>query len=118
MPLTNTFVSPRATVWRLCCVQMEQAAHTGAMSSRQHRSTVKTLNGQHDPDERMVYQIRITGQLGREWTDWLEGLAITLDNNGDTLLTCPIVDQAALYGVLKKVRVGVPLVSVTRMRAT
>ncbi len=64
----------------------------------------------------MVYQIRITGHLGREWTDWFEGLAITLEANGDTLLTGPVVDQAALHGVLKKVRdLGMPLVSVTRV---
>ena len=70
-----------------------------------------------DSGEPMVYQIRITGHLGREWTDWFEGLAITLEANGDTLLTGPVVDQAALHGVLKKVRdLGMPLVSVTRVR--
>jgi len=64
----------------------------------------------------MVYQIRIRGHLGREWTDWFEGLAITLEGNGETLLTGPVVDQAALYGVLKKVRdVGMPLISVNRV---
>ncbi len=65
----------------------------------------------------MVYQISITGHLGREWTDWFEGLAITLKDNGDTLLTGPVVDQAALHGLLKKVRdLGMPLVSVKRVR--
>ncbi len=64
----------------------------------------------------MVYQIRITGHLGREWADWFEGLAITLEDNGDTLLTGPVVDQAALHGLLKKVRdLGMSLVSVTRV---
>jgi hypothetical protein len=78
---------------------------------------VNTRNRQRDPDEPMVYHIRITGHLGREWTDWFEGLAITLEANGDTLLTGPVVDQAALHGVLKKVRdLGMPLVSVTRVR--
>ena len=73
-------------------------------------------NRQRDPDEPMIYHIRITGHLGREWTDWFEGLAITLEANGDTLLTGPVVDQAALHGVLKKVRdLGLPLVSVTRV---
>ncbi len=78
---------------------------------------MNTRNRQRDPDAALVYQIRITGHLGREWTDWFDGLAITLEANGDTLLTGPVVDQAALHGVLKKVRdLGMPLVSVTRVR--
>jgi hypothetical protein len=64
----------------------------------------------------MVYQIRIRGHLEHQWTDWFGGLTITLEDNGDTLLTGPVVDQAALHGVLKKVRdLGVPLISVNRM---
>ena len=62
----------------------------------------------------MVYQIRLTGHLGLHWTDWLGGLTITLEDNGDTLLTGPVVDQAALHGLLRKVRdLGLPLISVT-----
>ncbi len=61
----------------------------------------------------MVYQIRLKGHLGRQWTDWFGGLTITLEDNGDTLLTGPVVDQAALYGLLRKVRdLGMPLLSV------
>jgi hypothetical protein len=64
----------------------------------------------------MVYQIRIKGHLGSGWTNWFEGLTITLEDNGDTLLTGPVVDQAALHGLLKKVRdVGMPLLSVNRV---
>ena len=65
----------------------------------------------------MVYQIRVTGHLGREWTDWFEGLSITLEDNGETLLTGPVIDQAALHGLLRKVRdLGLPLLAVTLMK--
>jgi hypothetical protein len=75
-----------------------------------------TLEPKTDPSQSMVYQIKIEGHLCRQWTDWFEGLAITLQDNGDTLLTGPVTDQAALYGLLKKVRdLGMPLVSVIRV---
>jgi hypothetical protein len=62
-----------------------------------------------------VYQIRIEGHLGPEWSDWFGGLTIRLTDNGETLLTGTVVDQAALHGVLRKVRdLGMPLLSVTR----
>jgi hypothetical protein len=64
-------------------------------------------------DESGLYQIRLRGHLNNRWINWFEGLTITLEDNGDTLLTCRVVDQAALYGLLKKVRdLGMPLVSV------
>jgi hypothetical protein len=64
----------------------------------------------------MIYLIRIKGHQGREWTDWFEGLNIVLDDNGETLLSGPVVAQAALHGLLNKVRdLGMPLVSVNRM---
>lgn len=66
----------------------------------------------------MIYQIRIQGHLGPQWTDWFGGLTITLQDDGDTLLAGPVADQAALYGLLKKVRdLGMPLVSVIRVDA-
>ena len=69
------------------------------------------------PDESMIYQIRIKGHLSSQWTDWFEGMAITLEDNGDTLLTGLVVDQAALYGLIKKVRdLGMPLRSVNHVR--
>jgi hypothetical protein len=65
----------------------------------------------------MIYQIRIKGHLGRQWSDWFGGLSITPDVNGDTLLTGPVVDQAALHGLLRKVRdLGMPLLSVVCVR--
>jgi hypothetical protein len=73
----------------------------------------KTPNSKIDKSQPPVYEIRIKGHLGSQWTDWFEGLTITLEDNGDTLLTGPVVDQAALHGLLKKVRdLGMPLVSV------
>lgn len=61
----------------------------------------------------MVYQIRVKGHLGLQWSAWFEGLAITLEEDGDTLLTGPVTDQAALHGLLRKVRdLGLPLLSV------
>lgn len=68
---------------------------------------------QKKPNQPVVYQIRIKGHLGHSWAGWFEGMIITLEADGDTLLTGPVVDQAALYGLLKKVRdLGLPLVSV------
>lgn len=71
------------------------------------------LQPKQTPTPAVVYQIRLKGHLGREWTDWFEGLTITQEEDGDTLLTGPVIDQAALHGLLKKVRdLGLPLISV------
>jgi hypothetical protein len=68
------------------------------------------------PNQPMVYQIRIKGHVDEQWTDWFEGLTITLEENGETLLTGQVVDQAALFGLLNKVRdLGISLVSVNRV---
>jgi len=64
-----------------------------------------------------VYEIRIKGHLEDRWAAEFEGLTITLEKDGDTLLTGPVVDQAALHGFLKKVRdLGLPLVSVSQVQ--
>jgi len=74
------------------------------------------LNPKPNSSQPMIYQIRIKSHLGSGWTDWFEGLTITLDDNGNTLLTGSVVDQAALHGLLKKVRdLGMPLISVNRV---
>ncbi len=66
-----------------------------------------------EPARPAVYQIRLKGQLGAEWAEWFEGLAVTLEEDGNTLLTGPLADQAALHGLLKKIRdLGMPLISV------
>lgn len=72
------------------------------------------LESKPTPFQPVVYQIRLKGHLGSQWTDWFEGLTITLEEDGDTLLTGPVIDQAALHGLLKKVRdLGMSLVSVS-----
>lgn len=72
----------------------------------------------HEADQPMVYQIRLKGHLGRQWTEWFGGLTITLADNGETLLTGPVADQAALHGLLKKVRdLGLPLVEVIQVKS-
>ncbi len=69
-----------------------------------------------DPDRPVIYQIRLKGHLGRAWTDRFADLTVTLEESGDTLLTGPVADQAALFGLLRKVRdSGVPLFSVNRI---
>ena len=75
--------------------------------SETHAST----EDHHEPG---VYEIRVKGHLDDKWADWFEGLTITREDNGDTLLTGRVIDQAALHGLLKKVRdLGLPLVSVS-----
>lgn len=70
-----------------------------------------------DPYQPMVYQIRLQGHLGPQWADWFGRMTITLEEGGDTLLTGAVVDQAALHGLLKKVRdLGMPLISAIRVK--
>ena len=70
-------------------------------------------NPKMDPGQPVIYQIRIKGHLGSQWADWFEGMTIRLEENEETLLSGPVVDQSALYGLLKKVRdLGLPLISV------
>ncbi len=67
-----------------------------------------------EPSRTESYQIRIKGHLGPQWAEWFEGLTITLAENGETLLTGPVVDQGALHGLLRKVRdLGLPLIAVS-----
>ena len=64
----------------------------------------------------MVYQIRVKGHLGPRWADWFGDMTITPEEGGETLLSGPVVDQAALHGLLRKVRdLGMPLISTIRV---
>jgi hypothetical protein len=76
----------------------------------------ETHSSTEDHYESGLYEIRLKGHLNDRWADRFEGLTITLEDNGDTLLTGPVVDQAALHGLLKRVRdLGLPLISVIRV---
>jgi hypothetical protein len=67
-------------------------------------------------DRPIIYQIRIKGHLGPRWSGWFDGLTITPEEGGETLLTGPVSDQAALHGLLRKVRdSGMPLISAVRV---
>lgn len=69
------------------------------------------------PPNVAFYEIRLKGHLDSQWATWFDGLTITLEENGDTLLSGPVADQAALHGLLKKVRdLGMPLVSVVQIQ--
>lgn len=70
-------------------------------------------NSKSDLAKSIIYQIRIKGHLGQQWMDWFDGLTITLEEDGNTLIVGTVVDQAALHGLIKKVRdLGLPLLSV------
>lgn len=64
-------------------------------------------------DRPLTCEIRLKGHLGQQWAEWFPGLTILLEEEGNTRLSGPVVDQAALHGLLKKVRdLGMPLLSV------
>lgn len=74
------------------------------------------FNSRAGPDQPLVYHIRVKGRLGGEWTAWFEGLTVTALDNGETLLAGPVADQAALHGLLRKVRdLGMPLLAVIQI---
>jgi hypothetical protein len=71
---------------------------------------------ERDPDEPRIFEIRIQGHLSQQWQDWFEGLIITLEEEGNTLLSGPVADQSALHGILKRIRhLGMPLLSVNSL---
>ena len=69
-------------------------------------------------DEQAIYQIRVKGNLDQKWSDWFDGFTVTLQADDETSLTGPVADQAALHGLLAKVRdLGLPLLSVKRVES-
>ena len=77
---------------------------------------MKTTHRKIVPGRTTVYQIRVQGHLDYDWSDWFEGLSITLEADGFTLLSGPVADQAALYGLLKRIHdLGLPLISVNQV---
>jgi hypothetical protein len=92
---------------------IEQVARTEMTNHKRYKVMSNNSDPTTNPSQPVVYRIRIKGHLGHQWTGWFEGLTITLEEDGDTLLTGLVIDQAALHGLLKKVRdLGMPLVSV------
>jgi hypothetical protein len=70
----------------------------------------------NDPDRPKIFEIRIKGHLGQQWANWFDGLTVTLEDGGSTLLNGPVVDQSALHGILKKIRdLGMPLLAVNQV---
>jgi hypothetical protein len=74
------------------------------------------MMGNREPAASEFYEIRIKGHLDSGWSVWFDGMAVTMEENGETALAGPILDQPALYGVLAKIRdLGLPLLSVKRI---
>ena len=106
-------MSTAGTPARLACLYTELVARTVITRENGHRQMPSRPDPQPDPGQPTIYVVRIDGHLDREWSDWFEGLAVTLAEDGTTLLSGPVADQAALHGLLKKVRdLGAPLISV------
>jgi hypothetical protein len=90
------------------------AAQTAMTVHNRHKMMSNKFSPKSHPRQPMVYKIRLEGHLGRQWDTWFEGLTLTREENGDTLLIGPVTDQAALHGLLRKVRdLGLPLLEVT-----
>ena len=79
-------------------------------------SDKQTFDEKHN--QQQCYEIRIKGHLDDQWAEWFEGLTITREDNGETLISGQVIDQAALHGLLKKIRdLGMPLISVNQVQS-
>lgn len=80
------------------------------------RAMTENTHPENESNEPAAYQIRIQGHLGPDWSGWFQDMSVTLEDHGQTLVSGPIADQAALHGLLKQVRdLGLPLLSVVRI---
>ena len=92
---------------------MKQVVQTVLTGDKRDKVMANDSNSQSEKAQPLIYQIRVKGHLGQHFTDWFEGFTITAQDRGSTLLTGPVVDQAALHGLLRKVRdLAMPLISV------
>jgi hypothetical protein len=96
---------------------IEQAAQKVMRDHKRYKVMSNLRDQKTNPSQTMIYQIRLKGHLDSQWTEWFDGLTVTLEEDGNTLLTGPVIDQAALHGLLKKVRdLGIPLLSVSQVQ--
>jgi hypothetical protein len=83
-----------------------------------HDPSIDSLSARPGADHTCVpqYEIRVKGHLGPRWAAWFDGLSLTTEEDGTTVISGPVVDQAALHGLLHKLRdVGIPLVSLIQL---
>jgi len=105
--------------WRSSRQPQSPRLGSSVVASQTRGAVMSNELGPEPTSQHVVYQIRLKGHLGPQWTDWFGGLTITLQEDGDTLLTGQVIDQAALHGLLKKIRdVGMPLISINRVEFT
>ena len=96
---------------------MYQTADQDVLEGERARKRASRIGMESEHVQQEVYQIVVKGHLDSEWSDWFDGLTITLMSSGKTILTGPLVDQTALHGVLIKIRdLGLPLLSLVRIQ--
>lgn len=100
----------------LLCLYIEGVVLTVTSDRDRYRVVSNKRSPDSELEQSMIYRIRLEGRLGNQWAEWFGDVTITPDDYGETLLTCRVADQAALYGLLRKVRdLGLPLLSVCRL---
>jgi hypothetical protein len=86
------------------------------VSTNEHLPAKRTPTEATERNPALEYEIRVAGRIPARWSSWFDGLTVATDDDGTTALRGPIVDQAALHGLLQKLRdVGIPLLSLTQV---